>query len=644
MYKVITPVTCPPKPPNDPQGEPLAAWSGQQRAYSRDLSVPQMVRHQAIQNSHRTALVGDSMELTYGELDARVNQLARHLHTLGIGPEMPVSVCMSRSPLAVVAALAVLNAGGAYLPLDPGCPHERLSFILQDAAVTVLLTEKGVGDSLPKGSWLVVMPDRDAQVIANYPTDALPTTASPQHLAYVIYTSGSTGTPKGVQITHDSLLNLVFWHQNTFAVTPEDRATHLASFGFDASVWELWPHLTAGATVYITPDVTRSSPELLRDWLVARKITISFVPTALAERLILLDWPADTKLRLLLTGADTLHHYPRPGLPFDLINNYGPTEATVVATSGVIRPEPRPNGRPPIGRPIDNTYVYICDESLNLVPTGEVGEIYIGGAGVARGYLNNRELTAQKFLPDPFSERLGARLYRTGDLAHILPDGQIAYVGRADDLIKIRGYRIEPNEIVSVLNTHPAVQASAVVVREDGTGNLRLLAYVVTNGDPHPTSGALRSVLRNQLPDYMVPAAFISLQALPLTANGKIDRNALPAPDDTNVLPDEDYAAPRTVLEEKLSGIIANLLGLERVGVDDNFFLIGGHSLFGTQLIARIQDSLGVELPLRSIFDSPTSAQLAQEIERLIVAKVDSMTEDEVQLALEQARSTRGQQ
>jgi amino acid adenylation domain-containing protein len=613
------------------QCESLPGCNGKQRAYSRELCVPQLVAQQAIRNPCRTAVVGDATELTYGELDARANQLAHYLHTLGVRPGVHVGVCMPRSALNVVAALAVLKAGGAYLPLDPSYPQDRLSFILRDAEAPVVVTDESVFYNLPKGSWWPVMVDRDTEAIAKHPTDAPPTTASPEKLAYVIYTSGSTGTPKGVQVTHDNLLNLVFWHQNAFAVTPEDRATQLASFGFDAAVWELWPHLTAGAAVYVTPELIRNSPELLRDWLVSREITISFVPTPLAERLLLLDWPAHTQLRLLLTGADTLHHYPRTGLPFQLVNNYGPTEATVVATYGVIPPMPQAD-RPAIGRPIDNTQIHICDESLNLVPAGEVGEIYIGGAGVARGYVNSPDLNSQKFVPDIFSDQPGARLYRTGDLARWLPDGQLAFVGRADNLIKIRGYRIEPSEIVSVLNTHPAIQASAVVARDDG--NLRLLAYVVVNGR-RPTSGELRSLVRRQLPDYMVPAGFIAMQALPLTPNGKIDRDALPAPDDANKLSDEDFAAPRTVLEEKVAAIVANLLGLGRVGVDDNFFLIGGHSLFGTQLIARIRDSFGVNLPLRSIFESPSPSQLAEEIERLMVAKVESMSEDEVQRALQ---------
>jgi amino acid adenylation domain-containing protein len=611
----------------------------QKQQHSRELCVPQMVGVQAAQTADHTALLGNSLEFTYAEFDRRANQLAHYLQALGIGAEMRVGLCMLRSPLNVVAALAVLKAGGAYVPVDPSYPCDRISFILDDANIAVLLTDEQVARSLPTGKWHAIVLEHDAPALANYPTVAPPGSARPDDLAYVIYTSGSTGTPKGVQITHGSLLNLVLWHQNAFAITSADRATQLASFGFDAAVWELWPYLTAGATICITPDATRNSPELLRDWLVAQKITISFVPTPLAERLMLLEWPAETKLRILLTGADTLHHYPRPGLPFQLINNYGPTEATVVATSGLIPPKSFSDARPPIGRPIDNTQIYICDESLNLVRTGELGEIYIGGAGVARGYMNSPKLTAEKFLPDRFSKKPGARLYRTGDLARLLPDGEVAYVGRVDGLVKIRGYRVEPNEIVSVLNTHPAVQASAVVARPDATGNLRLLGYVVSCADAQTTSGSLRTLVRKHLPDYMVPAIFVGVDSLPLTPNGKIDRDALPAPDATNTLPDEDYMAPRTVLEQKLSEIVANLLNVEKVGVDSNFFLIGGHSLFGAQLIARIQETFGVELSLASIFDLPTPAELAREVERLIVVNVDSMSEDEIQHALQQINS-----
>jgi amino acid adenylation domain-containing protein len=609
------------------------------QVFSSEMCVYEAVQHWACQNPDGIAVVSDAIKLTYGELEDQANQFSHRLRVLGVRPEVRVGVYMPRSPLNVVALLAVMKAGGGYIPLDLNYPSDRISFILKDAEVPVIITTTQLAQSLSQGDWQLLVLDRGTQDKTQNFTGAPTTNVCPENLAYVIYTSGSTGTPKGVEVTHNSLMNLVRWHQRAFAVTHEDRATQLASVGFDASVWEIWPHLAAGATVYITPEDIRSSPETLRDWLVAQKITISFVPTALAERLILLEWPKDTKLRLLLTGADTLHHYPRPGLPFQLINNYGPTETTVVATSGPILPKSHPDGRPPIGRPIDNTQVYICDESLKQVPAGEVGEVYIGGASVARGYVNSPELTAKKFVTDPFSDESNARLFRTGDLARTLPDGQLSYLRRADDLIKIRGYRIEPNEIITILNTHPALQASTVVAREDGRGSLRLLAYVVTKGHLRPTSAELRGLLRKHLPDYMLPAAFICLLAFPLTPNGKTDYDLLPLPDNTNTLTDGEAVTPRTQLEEKLSGIVASLLNTDRVGVDDNFFLIGGHSLLGTQLIARIQESFGVELPLRSIFDFPTPALLAKETERLIVAKIDLMGEGEIQRALQYTSS-----
>jgi amino acid adenylation domain-containing protein len=615
------------------------------RVFPSDRSVPQLISHQARENPGQIALGGSSM-LTYGELDDRANQLAHRLKESGVAANTVVAVCVRRSPLAALASLAVMKAGAAYLPIDPNYPRERLSFILSDSRAPIVLSESTVADKLPEGNWRRLLLDRE-DLAGGTPRALEATEVCPDHLAYVIYTSGSTGTPKGVEITHANLLNLVCWYQKAFAVTPDDRASQVTSLGFDAAVAELWPQLAAGASVFFTPEEARNSPELLRDWLIDQEINIAFAPTALAERLIALDWPLITRLRLLLTGADTLHHYPRPGLPFALINNYGPTETTVMATSGhVVAPEAADAEQPPpIGRPIDGAEIYILDESLNPVTRGEIGELCIGGAGVGRGYVNSPELTANKFVPDPFMNNPGARLYRTGDRARWLPDGQIEYIGRLDNLIKIQGYRIEPNEIVGALNKHPAIQASAAVARQDGMENSRLVAYIVLNkAQSRPTVTELRELLRSRLPAYMMPAVFVVMPDLPVNSNGKLDREALPPPVTGNVLPDENYLAPRTVLEEKLSALVANLLGVAQVGVNDNLFLIGGHSLFGTQLIARIRDNFGVELSLRSVFESPTPALLAQEIERLIVTRISKMSEDEIERALEQAGSPRGGQ
>ena len=610
------------------QLDTTAAPSSSRQICPSERLVPDMVSDQVKRNPRRIALVDDSMQVTYGELDNCTNRLATELQALGAGANTVVAVCMPRSVLTVIASLAVMKAGAAYLPLDPNYPRERLSFILADADVPFILSESMVAGRLPQGKWKIILLDHD-DVTRGTSSAWDPSRVCPDHLAYVIYTSGSTGTPKGVEITHKSLSNLVRWHQKEFAVTTEDRVAQFLSFGFDAAVTELWPHLAAGASLHVTPEEFRSSPELLKDWLIAHAITICLVPTFFAERLIMLEWPPDTKLRLLLTGAEALHRYPPPGLPFALINNYGPTEATVVATSGrVASAEPGCEQRPSIGRPIDGAEVYIVDQSLNPVPRGEVGELCIGGAGVGRGYVNSPELTADKFVPNPFTHGSDARLYRTGDLARWLPDGQIEYVGRMDNQIKIRGYRVEPNEIIAGLETHPAIQASAVIEQRDSGENQRLVAYLVLNrAQAAPTASALRDHLRSRLPDYMIPAAFMVLPELPLTSNGKIDYKSLPILNARAILSNDNYLSPRTVLEGKLSALVSNLLGVSRVGVNDNFFLIGGHSLFGIRLIARIRDNFGIELPLRAVFESPTSALLAHEIERAMVTRIGATSE-----------------
>jgi amino acid adenylation domain-containing protein len=591
-------------------------WNNTSREYPQDLLVAQLVSEQAQKAPNALALQSDTKRLTYGELDDRANQLARRLQSLGVGPEALVGICLPRSPELVVAALATLKAGGAYVPMDSEYPVRRLDFMLHDTQLRVLVTDRQIARTLPSGNWKVLLLDDEESGTA---APLQPVSVGAENLAYVIYTSGSTGQPKAVQITHRGLLNLIYWHRRAFSVVPTDRASQVASFSFDAAVWEIWPYLTAGASVHFPDDTTRGSARALRDWLLTQKITIGFVPTAMAESLVALEWPSQTPLRLLLTGADALHRYPPASLPFSLVNNYGPTECTVVATSGEVLPDSRPDRDPTIGRPIDNVQVHILDEDLKQVPVGAVGELYIGGAGLARGYLNRPEQEAQAFVAHPFS-RSAQRLYRTGDLVRYLPDGQIAFVGRTDEQVKIRGYRIEPNEITSLLSQYPGVESSVVVARADNGGDKRLIAYVVSS-DPQLTRGTLQEHLRAQLPDYMVPAAFVRIDALPLKSSGKLDRSALPVPTTLNTIADEVYLAPRTAVEKRVVSILAELLALERVGVNDNFFFLGGHSLLGTQLIARVRGIFGVELPLRKVFDSPTAAELSDEIERLLSAQ-----------------------
>ncbi len=568
------------------QGDPLNAL------------VPQLVAAQAAAVPDALAVMQGKLSLTYRELDQRANQLAHFLQSLGVGPDVVVGLYLDRSLAVIVGALAILKAGGAYLPLDPSYPSE----------------------------------DPEGRLAVTQSSDPPFARARGENLAYVIYTSGSTGEPKGVEITHGALLNLVSWHQRAFRITPDDRASQVSALGFDAAVWELWPYLTGGASVHLPDSVAMNDPEAVRDWLISQKISICFLATPLAERVMTLEWPKKARLRVLLTGADTLHHYPPRKLPFQLVNNYGPTECTVLATSGTVLPNEHPDRLPSIGSPIDNVQVHILNEGMRQAPIGESGEIYIGGAGLARGYRNQPDLTAERFVPDPFSSEPGARLFRTGDLGRYLPDGQIAFLGRVDEQVKIRGFRIEPAEIVKVLDEHPAVQASTVVAREVEPGDKRLVAYFVPAAKAQPMHTELRNFIAARVPEYMVPATFVKLETLPLNPSGKVDRAALPAPNAENTLRDSSFVAPRTPIEERLAAMLALLLDLDRVGVEDNFFLLGGHSLLGTQLIARVRDAFAVELSLRTLFDAPTVSKLSAQIEALLLAKLEAMSEEEAQL------------
>jgi amino acid adenylation domain-containing protein len=622
--------------------EQLAAWNATQQDYPRETNLPQLVAQQAQATPEAVALVADGQALTYRELNQRANQLAHTLQALGVGPNVLVCVCLERSFDLVVGLLAVLKAGGAYVPLDPGFPAERLAFLLQDAQAPVMLTQHALLHRLTTTSARLLCLDDEAHLLVQQPVSDPPCPAGLDDLAYVIYTSGSTGWPKGVQISHDSLLNLLWWHRRAFQVTSADRATQLSSPAFDATGWELWPYLSCGACVYLLDEEARVQPGACRDFLLAHQISISFLPTAMVEQVLRLDWPQQTALRYLLTGADALQHYPSAQLPFALINNYGPTEATVVATSGLVpalatgAQATRP---PTIGRPIANTQVYLLDEQLQPVPPGNPGELYIGGVGVAAGYLRRPELTAERFLPHPWSAKPGARLYKTGDLARYLPDGQLEFLGRLDYQIKYKGYRIEPGEIVAALNEHPAVQASAVLAREDAPGGKRLVAYVVLAPGAVVTANRLRARLAARLPEYMLPACFVQLEALPTTASGKLDRATLPAPEEATLLANEVSALPSTPTEARLMELIAPLLGLEQLGVEEDIFLLGGHSLLGTQLIARVAETFGVELSLRTLFSKPSIRELAVEIERVVRARLASMSEEEALLLLQQGQS-----
>ena len=608
----------------------LAAWNHTAMDYPRDQCVHTFLETVAEATPERIAVTDSTNALTYGELNARANRLAHRLKSLGIGADELVAVCMDRSTEMIVAWLGALKAGGAFVPLDPAYPKDRLAFQLQDSAARVVLTQsrlRGVLPNLPAAVTTIELA-ADGSGFENEPDANLPLGITARHLAYVIYTSGSTGQPKGVQIEHRALLNLITWHQRLYKITPADRATHLASPAFDASVWEIWPYVTAGASVHIPDDEARLAPAQLWRWMAEKKITISFMPTPLAEAAMNEPWPDDMAVRALLTGGDKLKRRPPENFPCALINHYGPTESTVVATCAVIDRHAPAAATPPIGGPIANTHAYVLDSRMRLVAPGVVGELYLGGESLARGYLKRPELTAEKFVRDPFAQAQNAklqpqngaaepRLYRTGDLVRWTTHGELEFLGRMDGQVKIRGCRIELGEIEATLHQHPSARESVVLARSDERGHLQLIAYVVVHPDAAPSSEAeFMDFLRAKLPAYMVPSMVVQVDAWPLTPNGKIDRHALPMPEARSSESRGPFAAPRTPTEQQIAKVWAEVLGCPAVGLADNFFDLGGHSLLAAQVVTRLNAALSGAVSVRALFDQPTLAAFAREVEQ----------------------------
>ena len=602
----------------------LVGWNDTEAEYPGDKCVHQWFEAQVEQTPEAIAVAfGEEEQLTYGELNRRANQLAHYLQKLGVGPETLVGLCVDRSPEMVIGLLGVLKAGGAYLPLDPTYPQERLAFMLEDAGISIILTQSHLLDRLgvqrkdvkrnPQSAignrQFTICLDTDWEVIAREPDTNPVSAVTPDNLAYVIYTSGSTGRPKGTLLQHRGLSNFAHAYIRRLSLGPGSRLLQFASFSFDASLAEIFTTLLSGATLRLARrDILMSVSDLHR-LLREGEITIAILPPSI---LSVLPTEGLSALQTLISAGEScsreIAESWAPGRR--LFNGYGPTEATIGPTLYPIESVPEGVASVPIGRPITNTQVYLLDAHLQPVPVGVSGELYIGGVGLARGYLNRPELTAERFIPNPFSDEPGARLYRTGDLARYLPDGNIEFLGRIDHQVKVRGFRIELGEIEAVLRQHPHLQAAVVLAREDTPGDKRLVAYVVPREEPAPTISELRRFLKETLPEYMVPSAFVYLDALPLTPNGKVDRRALPAPDQTRPELESAYVAPRTREEKILADIWAQVLGVEQVGVHDNFFELGGDSILSIQVIARANQA-GLQLTPRQLFQAPTVAGLA---------------------------------
>ncbi|MDZ7993445.1 MAG: non-ribosomal peptide synthetase [Nostoc sp. EfeVER01] len=585
-----------------------------QTDYPQQASIHQLFEAQVEKTPDAVALIFNNQHLTYRDLNSRANQLAQHLQSLGVGTETLVGICIERSLEMIVALLAILKAGGAYVPLDPGYPQERLAFMLSDTQVSILLTQKELVAKLPTHTAFVICLDTDWNTISQNHKENLNTSVTADNLAYVMYTSGSTGTPKGVSVIHRGVVRLVK-ETNYAHLTAEEIILQLAPISFDASTFEIWGCLLNGGQLIIYPPHTPSLEEL-GQIIQQYQVTTLWLTAGLFHLIVDEKIDALKSLRQLLAGGDVLsiphvQKFLQTVHNCQLINGYGPTENTTFTCCHPITAPLQPDVSIPIGRPIANTQVYILDQNLQPVSIGETGELYIGGDGLARGYLNRPDLTAEKFIFHSFDSNLETRLYKTGDLARYLPDGKIEFLGRIDNQVKIRGFRIELGEIEREIAQHPDVREIVVLARQDDTSEKQLTAYIVPHYNSEYTHNKLRDFLQQRLPNYMVPSAFVMLESLPLTANGKVDRHKLPAPSRERPQLEQAYISPQTDLERLLAGILSELLKIDRVGIDDNFFDLGATSISILQVAARIKQELGIELSAVKLFQYSTIGSLA---------------------------------
>ena len=607
----------------------LVEWNDTKRDYDLSRCIHQLFEEQVEKNSNAVAVVFEEEELTYGELNSRANQLAHYLQKLGVKPETKVGICVERSFLLIVGLLGIQKAGGAYVPIDPTLPTERISYMLDDSQVPVLLTQNYLQATLPKYPGRAINLDSNWEIIATESEENPVSDVTPDNLIYIIYTSGSTGKPKGTMNTHKGVVNRILWMQDEYKLTPLDRVLQKTPFSFDVSGWEFWWTLITGAILVVAKPEGHKDPNYLARLIDSQQITtLHFVPSMLEIFLEVADVKSCSSLRNVFCSGEALSIALQERffaiLKAQLHNLYGPTEAAIDVTYWHCQPGTQYNSVP-IGRPIANTQTYILNPDLQPVPVGVAGELYLGGVQLARGYLNRPELTAQKFIENPFVDDFEyPLLYKTGDLARYLPDGNIEYLGRLDNQVKIRGNRIELGEIESVLTQHDRVRESLVMAREDTPGVKRLVAYIVS-GKFQPSITSLRESIASKLPDYMIPSAFVILSQLPLTANGKVNRRALPAPDISNFNQSDNFIAPRDRIEQKLAEIWSEILDINPIGVKDNFFELGGHSLLAINLMAKIQRRFDKQLALSTLFTNRTVEDLASLIREQKQEKTSSL-------------------
>ncbi|MGE6593561.1 amino acid adenylation domain-containing protein [Bacillus mycoides] len=586
----------------------------------------------------KTALVYKDSYLTYEELNNKSNQLAHYLIKQGVTSNVPVAICVNRGLEYLIGILGVLKAGGAYVPLDPGYPRERLDFIIEDSQAQLVLTTSDIASTFTQDNVLLCMLDQQLDFTIHSSTN-LEWKPKLDDLAYIIYTSGSTGRPKGVMVTHRNLLNLISWHQSEYQLSHEDRGTLIAGLGFDAAVWEIFPCLCSGATLYILEEEIRSNPVELQQWMTDHGITIGYVPTPLVEPLLELDWSSNHTLKAMFTGGERLVISKGYNIPFRLIDLYGPTENTVVTTFEEVDVTGKRSESSSIGKPIANVQTYILDENLKPVPIGVVGELCISGSSLAVGYKGRPELTAEKFVANPFSKQNGDRLYKTGDMARYLPDGSIDFIGRKDNQVKIRGYRIELGEIEYALKQHSNVKAALLLKSEDKDS--KLIAYVIVNDKNDFFESGLKEYLQLKLPSFMIPFKIFALEKFPLNTNGKIDRNALlnklfhnSLVESTKIELNTNFKTKsilnQKAIEEEMVDIWKKEIGLDSVQLDDHFFKIGGHSLLLTKIMGAIQDRFNVQVSLRALFEAPTVRGMADQVREALNQKVPLTIEEEM--------------